>query len=95
MATATVRGMVSVEQATEYLSENMGVRYRCLPRGATLFHVKRSPMVYATVRLDRKGDATEFTVHGGGFIIGRAINELTIARDVARALARWEPGSVM
>jgi len=91
----TINESVSVEQAMEALDERLGLRYKCIARGGASFTVKRSPMTYATVRVDRRGDATVFRVHGGGFIIGRLVNELGIARQVGHALTRWksEPAS--
>jgi hypothetical protein len=50
--------------------------------------VSSSSMSYANVRLHRRDDGTHVNVHGGGFLIGRAINECTIARKVAAALRR-------
>ncbi len=32
--------------------------------------------------------ATGFSVHGGGIVIGRLVNELTLARKVADALRK-------
>ena len=93
MPTVTVNESVSVEQAMGALGERLGVRYKCIARGGGSFTVKRSPMTYASVRVERRGDATVFRVHGGGFIIGRLFNELGIARHVAQTLGQWKPGS--
>jgi hypothetical protein len=93
MPTVTVNESVSVEQAMGALGERLGVRYKCIARGGASFTVKRSPMTYATVRVDRRGDATVFRIHGGGFIISRLFNELGIARQVGQALTNWKTGS--
>jgi hypothetical protein len=90
MPTVTVNESLSAEQAMEALGERLGVRYRCIARGSGSFTVKRSPMAFATVRVDRRGDSTVFRVHGGGLIIGRLINELGIARQVAQALSQGQ-----
>ncbi len=92
MPTVTVKGEVSAEQAMEALRNNMGVRYKfAAGRGSGPFTVKSSPLTYATVRTQRQGDSTVFSVHGGGLIITRLVNELGIARQVAQALSKWEP----
>ena len=49
-------------------------------------NVSSSPLVYANVRVSQQPDETHFRVHGGGILIGRVINEYTIARRVAAAL---------
>jgi len=33
-----------------------------------------------------RGDGTTFRVHGGGFILGRKVNEFGIARTMAKAV---------
>ncbi|HVB70125.1 MAG TPA: hypothetical protein VND83_01310 [Acidimicrobiales bacterium] len=92
MPTVAVKGEVSAEQAMEALRNNMGVRYKFVAgRGGGSFSVKSSPLFYATVRTQRQGDSTVFSVHGGGLIITRLVNELGIARQVAQALSKWEP----
>jgi hypothetical protein len=92
MPTVTVKGSVSAEQAIEALKGSMGVRYKFVPgRGEGPFTVKSSPLSYATVRTRRQGDSTVFSVHGGGLIITRLVNELGIARQVAQALENWNP----
>lgn len=50
--------------------------------------VANGSMSTAHVRVSQKQDGTHFSVHGGGFMIGRVINEATIARKVAGALRR-------
>jgi hypothetical protein len=93
MPAVTVPGSVSVQQAMNALDESLGVRYKCAARGESSFTVKRTPMTYVTVRVERQGETTRFSVRGGGFIVGRLVNELSIAREVARALQRMTPSS--
>lgn len=92
MPTVTVTASVSADQAMESLKSNLSVRYKIVPgRGDGPFTVKSSPLAFATVRTRRQGDSTVFSVHGGGLIITRIVNEFGIARHVAQALAAWEP----
>lgn len=90
MPNVTVPGSVSAEDAEDVLRLQLGDRFSVEPRedDTDKFKVKLSAVTYATVRLDRDESDTTFHVHGGGFIIGRAINEFGIARNVASALKK-------
>jgi hypothetical protein len=87
----TVPGSISSDNAEDVLQRELGARFSIEPRGAAAadkFKVKLSALTYATVRRDQHEADTTFHVHGGGFLIGRAINEFGIARDVATALKK-------
>lgn len=90
MPSVTVPGSITSDNAEGVLQQELGSRFTIEPRGdaADKFKVKLSALTYATVRLDQHESDTTFHVHGGGFLIGRAINEFGIARDVATALKK-------
>lgn len=79
---------VGLDFAADALRDDLGERYTVTVReGARpLLRVSSSSTSYANVRLSQQDDGTHFKVHGGGFMIGRLINECTIARKVSRAL---------
>lgn len=88
MPSVTVPGSISSGNAEDVLQRELGERFTVEQRGDSTdkLKVKLSTLTYANVRLDHHEADTTFHVHGGGFIIGRAVNELGIARDVATAL---------
>ena len=88
MPNVTVPGTISSGSAEDVLQKELGNRFTVEPRGdsADKLKVKLSSLTFATVRLDQHESDTTFHVHGGGFLIGRAVNEFGIARDVATAL---------
>ncbi|HEX3946470.1 MAG TPA: hypothetical protein VHW47_02140 [Acidimicrobiales bacterium] len=79
---------VTKEDAATALQAQLGSRYTVIPKDGSQDHlsVKQSTMVFASVRMASEPGGTTFHVHGGGLIIGRIINELTIARKVAAAI---------
>ncbi|MDE3064645.1 MAG: hypothetical protein KGJ36_03125 [Acidobacteriota bacterium] len=93
MPTVSALGSPSTEEVTTYLGHALGVRFKFNVRGGGAFSVKRSPMSLATVRTERRSENTTFRVHRGEVIITRLVNEMTIAKDVARMLSRWERGT--
>jgi hypothetical protein len=90
MPTVTVgRGEVPRDEVIQALRQELGKEYVVTPGGHdNVFSVKKGTMSGAKVHIKQTEGATEFHVHGTGFIIGRLINELSIARHVAGALAK-------
>jgi hypothetical protein len=86
MPSATVPRAISPQQAADALKEQLGSGYKVTPHGTDSLTVKHSGLAFATVHLNRDGNATTFRVHGGGLIVGRIINEFGIARTVTEAL---------
>lgn len=86
MATATIPGAITPEQAAGALREQLGSTYTVTQHGRNSLTVKHGSLAFATVHLDQDGTATAFRVHGGGLIIGRIVNELGIARTVTAAI---------
>jgi hypothetical protein len=72
------------------LRHDLGKGYTVVTRDGAhpALRVSSSSMSYANVRLQQRDDGTHVKVHGGGFLVGRAVNECTIARKVAGALRR-------
>jgi hypothetical protein len=77
---------VSLEDAEKALRQQLGDRYTVSPGSAQSLKVSTSTLAYANVHLRKEGEGVVFAVHGGGIVIGRIINELTLARKVADAL---------
>jgi hypothetical protein len=86
MPTATIPRAITSDQAAEALQDKLGSGYKVTPHGNGSLSVHHGPLAFATVRLDRDGDATTFHVHGSGLIIGRVVNEFGIARTVTGAI---------
>jgi hypothetical protein len=88
MPNVTVPGSITSDNAEDVLHRELGSRFTVEPHGDTpdKLKVKLSALTYANVRVDKHESDTTFHVHGGGFLIGRAINEFGIARQVATAL---------
>ncbi len=77
----------TVDEAVTRLKSRLGSGYTVEPRDRPdHLKVAKGAMTYANVHLSRDATATQVHVHGGGFMIGRLINEFTIARAVAGAL---------
>jgi hypothetical protein len=79
-----------IDVVADALRRDLGKGYTVVTRDGARpsLRVSSSSMSYANVRLSQHDDGTHCNVHGGGFLIGRAINECTIARKVAGALRR-------
>ena len=86
MPSATIPRAITQQQAADALKAQLGSGYKVTPHGTGSLTVKHSGLAFATVHLNRDGNATTFRVHGGGLIVGRIINELGIARTVTEAL---------
>jgi hypothetical protein len=87
--TVTVaRAGVSRDEAVEAVRRELGNDYTVRPGSHDdVFSVNKGSMSGAKVHIKQHEGATQFHVHGTGFIIGRAVNELGIARRVASAIA--------
>jgi hypothetical protein len=79
---------VPLQSAAGTLRRELGDRYTVTAHEGShpTLKVSTSPLVYANVRMSEEADGTRFKVHGGGILVGRVINEYTIARKVAAAL---------
>ena len=86
MPSATIPRAITSQQAADALEEQLGSGYKVTPHGTGSLTVKHGGLSFATVHLNRDGNATTFRVHGGGLIVGRIINEFGIARTVTEAL---------
>jgi hypothetical protein len=86
MPTATIHREVTPQQAAAALQAQLGSGYQITRRGQDSLTVKHGSLSLATVRMQWADDSTAFRVHGGGLIVGRAVNELGIARTVTTAI---------
>jgi hypothetical protein len=87
MPSATIPGAITSQQAADALKAQLGDRYTVTPRGDKSLAVKHTgTLAFATVHLNRDGNATTFRVHGSGLIINRIVNEFGLARTVTEAL---------
>ena len=86
MPSITIQKEVTSQQAADALRAQLGGGYQVTRKGNDSLRVKHGTLTFATVRMQWAGDTTAFRVHGGGLIIGRAINEFGIARRVTGAL---------
>jgi hypothetical protein len=86
MASTTIPRAIDRQEAAEKLRKQLGSNYEVNPHGDDALTVKQGVMTFATVHMGQDGGSTTFHVHGGGLIIGRLINELTIARTVNAAI---------
>jgi len=90
MPTVTVEQQVTLQEAATALQDQLGDHYQVTTTHASGtqqgLKVKQSAATTATVHLDQEGNATKFTVHGGGLVISRMINEFGIAKKVATAI---------
>ena len=89
MPKVTVERDVSIQDTAVALREKLGGGYEVSSHGQggkETLRVKESAASVAIVRLDHQENRTTFHVRGGGFLISRLINELGVAKRVARAL---------
>ncbi|MFT3866509.1 MAG: hypothetical protein QM729_19790 [Solirubrobacterales bacterium] len=77
---------ISIEEASRALRRDLGEDYEVSVGSGDAMKVSSSALAYANVHMRKEAGATVFSVHGGGIVIGRIINELTLARRVATAL---------
>jgi hypothetical protein len=90
MPTVTVtRADVPREEAMEAVRQELGSEWKVKPGGGDgVFSVEKGTLTGAKVHIKANGGTTQFHVHGTGIIIGRIINELTVARKVAAAISK-------
>jgi hypothetical protein len=90
MPTVTVtRANIPRDEVIEAVRQQLGSEYTVKPgSSADVFSVNKGAMSGARVHIAPSEGATRFRVHGTGFIIGRLVNELGIARQVASAITR-------
>ena len=89
MPTVTLhRSDLTSPEVVTALRERLGPKYTIEPKegNPSIIGVETSAMSTCRVRLVGDATGTKLHVHGGGFIIGRIVNELSIANTVARAL---------
>jgi hypothetical protein len=83
------RPNVTTEEAADALRKELGDRYEVkVDDSGNSLKVSTSTLAYANVHKKDESGKTGFSVHGGGIVIGRIINELTLARKVAGALQK-------
>jgi hypothetical protein len=94
MATVKIgRPNVSRDEAMQAVRKQFGAEYEVKPgKHDSDFLVNKGAMTGAKVRVTPGDGETQFHVHGTGLIIGRLINEVTIARKVAAALTSAQLG---
>jgi hypothetical protein len=88
MPTVTVaRADVGRDEAIQAVRQRLGDDYKVKPGNRDdVFSVSKGAMSGARVHIKQHEGATQFHVHGTGLIIGRLINEVSIARRVASAI---------
>jgi hypothetical protein len=80
---------VSIEDAAAALRRELGDGYTVAVEGSGRgLKVSTGTLSYANVRMKDEPGGVDFSVHGGGIVIGRIVNELTLARKVAGALRK-------
>jgi len=86
--TVTRTGLSSADLA-QALTKQLGSRYKVVEKAGHPGKLKVSTSAASTanVAMSERPNGTHVGVHGGGFIIGRLINELFIARTVAKAIS--------
>ncbi len=90
MPTVTVaRADIPREEVMEALRTQLGSDFKIKPSSDNdVFSVDKGTFTGAKVHMKPKDGSTEFHVHGTGIIIGRIVNELTTARQVASAISK-------
>lgn len=87
MPNVKVGRRITVEEAAEDLRDRLPQHKVTVNHGGASgsLRVGRGLSV-VNIHVTPDGETTIFRVHGSGFIIGRAINELGLARKVSRTL---------
>jgi hypothetical protein len=85
MPTVTIQRSISLQELSTALQEKLGSQYQVTQHGNGL-KVRQTPATTASVRLVNRGGASVISVHGGGLLITRLVNELGIAKKVASAI---------
>ena len=70
MPSATIPRAITPQQAAEALKQQLGNGYKVTPPEQVAPVKHAGTLAFATVHLDRDGNATTFRVHGGGLISG-------------------------
>ena len=86
MPSATIPRAITPQQAADAPKEQLGSGYKVTSHGTDSLTVKHGGLAFATVHLNRDGNATTFRVRGSGLIINRIVNEFGIARTITEAL---------
>jgi hypothetical protein len=89
MPTISIDKSVTVADTAAALQQRLGDRYEITTQGQgakEALRVKHGAASLANVRLEQHENSTIFHVHGQGLIISRLINELGIAKTVAKAI---------
>jgi hypothetical protein len=85
----TTKSGITAEDAATALQAQLGSKYTVTVKDSSsrqALSVKQSALSFASVHIVEENGVTKFHVHGGGLIIGRLVNELSIARTVAAAI---------
>jgi hypothetical protein len=77
---------ITAEQTADALRQQLGSAYKVTVADDKKVKVNKGAMASAHVNLHPEANGTRFRVNGVGFIIGLILNELTIARTVAKAI---------
>jgi hypothetical protein len=90
------RNDLELDSTARALRSQLGDRYTVTAHEGShpTLKVSTSPLSYANVRMSHEADGTRFKVHGGGILVGRVINEYTIARKVATALRQTSTAGI-
>jgi hypothetical protein len=82
------RKNVTPNELVSVLNRRLGAGYQVESNGAGRVTVRRSHLAYANVSIAATPGASVFRIHGGGFVLLRAVNTIGTARRVADALRR-------
>ena len=82
------RKNVTQNELVTVLSRRLGAGYRVESDGVRRITVRKNQFMYANISITDTPGASVFRIHGGGFLLLRAVNTLGTARRVADALRR-------
>jgi hypothetical protein len=92
MPTVTIQRNLALRDVRQALQEGLGPKYEVTAYGKEdTLKVRKSPASLAMVHLEKRGNATNVRVHGGGLAISRMVNELGIAKNVSRVIEQAFP----
>jgi hypothetical protein len=77
---------ITAEDLQQALSGALGPTYTVTATSGSTVKVKSNPLSWATVHMSWSGGGTSLRVSTGGFILGRAVNAMTITPKVRHAL---------
>jgi hypothetical protein len=88
MPTVSIKNDASEADVVTAIKTGLGSGYEVEPKtsGKEVITVQKGAMTTAHVRLERTPAGTKAHIHGGGLVIGRIVNELSIANKVAKAI---------